>query len=870
METARESWSSADEPVLIARTPLAARQWEAWLLEQTPGAAGRASRSLPLVSYAHWIRTLWSRGEDSLLLGRGQSLAAWRRVVEDSRDEYPLLSGDAAAAWALDAERRLQRFDIDAGRLRAGSEQPDFAAFLRWRRAYHRRLGEAGWVDLGGAEQSLAAQSFAEAGRLCLLDLHDSPPLQQGLFAALSRSGWRIGSRAPPEATNRSVSVRLRDTEQELLAAADWACRRHGAARSSRIALVVDDLPSRSRDVSRAFATASKTGAAGLRVWCEYESPIDAHPLIGAALSGIELLGPQGTFAQFSRWLRSPFFQGLDPAALGAAANIETQVRSTLLAQLSFDEAYHRAGLALRLRRDAPALAARLEAALDEVGALRQTRTPTDWAGRWQRGLRRLGWPATTGGGDEAVMRAWDNALENFTRLTPVLGLLPLGAAVAELRRILQSTRPQRPLPRAGVHVFADVDAVGPGYDSVWVTGLTDRNWPGPPRLNPLLPRDLQVSHAMPGATPQDALRRSRAALARLQARVGHLVISWPDQLREQGAEPSPLIRDLRQQSAAELGLADGAAPDSAVFDPARIESRKDAPPALTTTRIPGGAGTLNKQARCPLRAFCESRLDARPLEPPSRGLAPRAQGVVAHRALQLLAARQRGPAAASGGDASTLDERVVASVEQALVETFGAARRSFPRLLDLERRRFAALIRELLDKETARGSFEIVAAEARIDVSVAQWTIPCRLDRIDRLDDGTLAVIDYKTGMPSAVRDWFRDRLLDTQLPIYALHEPDAVRALVVVTLQRGAIAYKGTWSGPDQFPGRATRFPAHRDWPAQLTVWRRQIEQLIAEYAAGDTRLFVADLDLAKGAYAPLSRVYEYSAEGQHGIDR
>ena len=124
METARESWSSADEPVLIARTPLAARQWEAWLLEQTPGAAGRASRSLPLVSYAHWIRTLWSRGEDSLLLGRGQSLAAWRRVVEDSRDEYPLLSGDAAAAWREHVETAI------ALRLGGGRKAKDSAAMI--------------------------------------------------------------------------------------------------------------------------------------------------------------------------------------------------------------------------------------------------------------------------------------------------------------------------------------------------------------------------------------------------------------------------------------------------------------------------------------------------------------------------------------------------------------------------------------------------------------------------------------------------------------------------------------------------------------------------------------------------------------------
>lgn len=855
------SGSDSDASMLIAGTPLAARQWEAWLLEQAPDSGRSVSRSLPLTSYAEWLRGLWERsGSRGLLLGEGQSLAAWRRVIDASRDDYPLLASDAAAAWALDAERRLQRFGVDGQRLRANAAQPDFAAFLRWRRNYRRRLADAGWLDLADAEQTLASRTLPTAGSLCLLDLHEQTPLQRRLLGALEQSGWRIASRDPPEAANRSVHLPLSDAERELEAAVDWAKQRLDGAAVQRVALVVDELPSRGREVSRALEAAF--GAGSLPFWCEYESPIAEHPLIGAALAGIELLGPQGGFAHLSRWLRSPFFQGLDPEALGTAAAVETDIRASVLAQLPFIEAYRGAGLGGQLRRAAPALAARLEAALDEVGALGQPRTPTEWASRWQRSLRRLGWPATRAGADDAVMPAWERALERFTRLTPVLGPVTLATGVAELQGILQSARPQRPLPRVGLHVFADTGAVGPGYDAVWVTGATDRKWPAPPQLNPLLPRALQLLHGMPGATPRDTLERGRAAVARLKARVSSLVLSWPAQIGEQSAEPSPLLSETERVSPADLGLR--AAADTPAFDPARIERRDDAPPSLAGPRIPGGVGTLNMQARCPLRAFCASRLDARPLEAPARGLPPRLQGIAAHRALQLLAQRQRGRPA-GGAFARDADEALAGAVEQALAETFGAARRSFRELANLERRRLAALIRELLDAEAARAPFEIVATERRVEVAVGSWTVPCRIDRIDRLDDGTLAVIDYKTGTPPTVRDWFRGRLLQTQLPVYALHEPECVRALVVVALQRGAVAYKGTWAGQEHFPGRATRFPGHRDWPGQLSVWRRQIEALVAEYAAGDARLFDAELELAKGAYAPLSRVYEYAADRQ-----
>ena len=43
---------------------------------------------------------------------------------------------------------------------------------------------------------------------------------------------------------------------------------------------------------------------------------------------------------------------------------------------------------------------------------------------------------------------------------------------------------------------------------------------------------------------------------------------------------------------------------------------------------------------------------------------------------------------------------------------------------------------------------------------------------------------------------------------------------------------------------------------------MWRRQLELLADEFAAGDTRIFVDDYDDAAGAYAPLTRVFEQLA--------
>ncbi len=48
------------------------------------------------------------------------------------------------------------------------------------------------------------------------------------------------------------------------------------------------------------------------------------------------------------------------------------------------------------------------------------------------------------------------------------------------------------------------------------------------------------------------------------------------------------------------------------------------------------------------------------------------------------------------------------------------------------------------------RLDFEVLETEAMRTVQVAGLTFDLRLDRIDRLNDGTLLVIDYKTGLVS------------------------------------------------------------------------------------------------------------------------
>ena len=97
------------------------------------------------------------------------------------------------------------------------------------------------------------------------------------------------------------------------------------------------------------------------------------------------------------------------------------------------------------------------------------------------------------------------------------------------------------------------------------------------------------------------------------------------------------------------------------------------------------------------------------------------------------------------------------------------AARERMPqRYLELEELRLTRLVTEWLDYESTRLALHVAETEADRTINLAGLTFDLRLDRIDRLNDGSLLVIDYKTGDVSP-KSWDLPRPDDVQLPLYA-----------------------------------------------------------------------------------------------------
>jgi hypothetical protein len=508
--------------------------------------------------------------------------------------------------------------------------------------------------------------------------------------------------------------------------------------------------------------------------------------------------------------------------------------------------ANYRSGFKELLDSRAPQSARSLAAALAVIGSVRLA-TPGRWAHLFARALAELGWQPPT---LSTALGGWQSTLDELGRLTPIVGEVALDDALSELSRLLERTTTTA-LPLSGVHVLRRIEDIGPGYAAVWATGFTDAAWPEPPHGNPLLPLALQREHGMPYCSPRDAEERSQRSLERLVHRCRNLVVSWPARVYDYETEPSPAIRLWPQLTSDEL---DALRSNTALPRAAR-EAIADPAPPFGSGRVPGGTGALGRQARCPVRAFCQDRLGARALEPLAFGVPPRLRGIAAHKAAEQLL----GP----GTDRESLAERegsVARSAEVALARVFGRARGYLASLYELEIDQLQRVLRALLRGEAERAPFVIRAAEQEAVIALGPLTFNVRIDRIDDLADGTVAIVDYKTGERATGSDWFGERLRDAQVPLYATQATERVNAAVVTRLSLPEVRYFGFWHG-DTFPGRPSR-AAHSDTQAQLELWRAQVALLASEFAAGDTRIFTVDYDDAAGAYAPLTRVFEQLA--------
>lgn len=273
--------------------------------------------------------------------------------------------------------------------------------------------------------------------------------------------------------------------------------------------------------------------------------------------------------------------------------------------------------------------------------------------------------------------------------------------------------------------------------DLVICAGLTEGTWPAAPKPDPLLPPAVLRQLGVPGADFRIGL-----AAHDLAACLGapEVVLSWA--LRDEGAPviPSRFVLRMMAMLGEELTRRHR---ETRIVELARsldvgrqiaAHPRPNPKPAPDQRRVDIPVTALDRLRADPYQFYAQAILNLRAIDALDAEPSPAWRGTAVHAILDAWHKDGAKPGTLAATAGVVLDTMSAHPLERSLWR---------PRLI-------AAL--EWIDGEVtalAKENRRVIATEIKGEMKVDGIRIHGRADRIDRNADGTLAVVDYKTGSP-------------------------------------------------------------------------------------------------------------------------
>jgi probable DNA repair protein len=779
----------------------------------------------------------------------GHGLFAWEQIVRRDPELQPVLLPSGLGAQAQRSWELLHAYRIPL-RVLVEDTSPEVRSFARWAVEFGRWLERGGWLD--PAQASLTVGPPAGNRLVEFVGFDRWTPAQEAFVARISSQGAHLAVRpaVPEDSLHDAQVVECDDFDDELQTAARWAAQRLQDRPDERLALIVPELARMRARVRRMLDRVLVPGAAftggPAPESTAYElaaaRPLLERPVVSAALDWLAACISPPELAAASALLRGAH-DGAAGSETDARAELDVQLRKAGVPQAGLDYLAREAH-----GRGCPATAAQLQAAAARARTWTGSRLPSQWAPEFFELLRAIGWPGPgPGSAEHQAVQRLQALLGEFSASDDVAGPLRASAALAHLRDLAAVTAFEPQEIAAPLLVIDPDTALGMHFDAIWVCGLDAARWPPPANPDPFLPREWQARQGIPGATAELSEQQSRRTLQRLLASAVTALCSVPRFEDDAPLLPSALVAELPRLAA--VSLWSGKLASSAQFAarPALETLIDGSLPAFTPHEVvKGGARLLELQAACPFRAAVELRLGGVELEHPAAGIAATERGKLAHAVLQAFWDEVREQPALLAMDAAQRVALVHAHVQSVLAPLRAAADEVGARLLDLEERWLAARVLELLLQDAQRAPFTVEWVEEPRVVDVGGVQTRIVLDRVDRLADGTFAVIDYKTGANAQPAAWMGERPELPQLPLYvrAIGQ-DQVSAVAFGVVCTGNTEYRGFARDGAVFPqlkpfdAAKAPFQDYANWGDLLDTWNRRLESLAREHAQGDARL-------------------------------
>lgn len=800
-----------------------------------------------------FARSAWDErvGDGRVVLSPLQEQSLWARIVSHAAPEAVQLAGagDRLAALAMEAHHLLCDYapQLLKDNARIGWDQ-DAGAFSGWLTAFNELCRDGKLLSAARLPLELAAELDADTTErppLLLAGFDRILPTQQKLFAA-----WRVDGaarQAPIGATAEQVEFNFAaDPAAELAACALWSKARLASDPHARLLVITQDARKRRGEIARGFlrflgASEISTDAAML---LEFSLGVPLGQVALARGAQLLLRWLSGSIAENELdWLFSTDQMAASPDESRALTAFMRALRRRGLQRPHWTlEEFLRQRPRAELPDEWKVRMTQARQRLQEFA--RQSRTPVAWAEFSAQLLQIAGWPGARAltSAEFQALRRWQQAVDDCASLGFDGRRVAWSDFLAALDRAVNETLFAPESQDAHILIAGPAESAGLTADAIWFLGASEEAWPTAGATHPLIPLPVQREAGMPHASPKLDWDIANAMTRRVLASAPEIHFSYARQSEGVEARPSRLVvqvTGLPRPLPADLTAPDLPEPLTVAFDDA---TQLPYPQG----EVSGGATVLTTQSRCAFQAFATARLDAQKWDAAEAGLTASERGLLLHEVLHSIWAgapngiRTHAELLALADLAAFLEGHV----RRVLQDKMPARARECmpPRYIELEGQRLVELITEWLRFEQGRQPFTVVETEKRTDVSIAGLPLHLRLDRVDRLNDGSLLVIDYKTGDAKA-KSWDLPRPDDVQLPLYAgfalEREEGEVGGLVFAKLRAGENGFEGRVKAAKQTlkAGLSSNSNLVRK-PLTLqdmTAWRNEINALAEAFLAG-----------------------------------
>jgi ATP-dependent helicase/nuclease subunit B len=706
--------------------------------------------------------------------------------------------------------------------------------------------------------------------QIFLYGFDELSPAIKHLLDCLKNLGVKISSLDLQVAENSAKRIEFINEQQELEAVARWAREKITTQPELTVGIVVPNLTSQRSRVERVFMREFEPQyifpdqaqhATGFNI--SAGQPLAQVPIISAGLDALACQSEKLELHRLSALLRSPFVGSTRELSTRALWDVALHDLGEL--ELSFQQfkALISESIAKINNRSFQELSSEMEdlkntesqselteiksdfyQRLGDFDLLRKqnkkvTRYPSQWCSIFIEKLKTWGWP-----GDRQLdtlefqqIQSWQETLEEFSGLDYLLGKIDHAKALEVLTLALQQTAFHAQTRSSPLQILGLLEAAGLPFDELWVLGLDDDTWPPTAKPNPLLPLSIQRELNLPQSSPEREYFFAHRLTQRLTQSSVNLYASSVTLKGDKQLSASPLIKNFQLFDFVVEAVQQH---EQRLFTSRQMETCLDycGPRITDLESIRGGSQILKSQATCPFQAFARYRLHSSEIPVPGIGLSAMERGNLLHKVMEIIwrILREQSQLLALS------DEKLLALINKASAHALTDIRQkriAGHRFLQLETQRLATQVLQWLQLEKQRKPFKVLFNEGRKTVKLEKMPIHIRYDRVDELDDGSLFVLDYKTGETS-IRDWTGTRPNEPQVPLYAIANAKRVAGAAFGQISTDKILFNGIAEDSEIAPGlidphELPKMDLPESWPDILQHWETVLSRLAREFLAG-----------------------------------